>query len=52
VGIRSALLGPDRAWLYAGAGIVLASDPQAEYRETEAKLRRLSHALGVTEIPI
>jgi salicylate biosynthesis isochorismate synthase len=50
VGIRSALLGPDRAWLYAGAGIVLASDPVAEYRETEAKLQRLSAALGVREI--
>ena len=51
VGIRSALVGPDRAWLYAGAGIVLASDPEAEFRETEAKLGRLSSALGVTEIP-
>lgn len=51
VGIRSALLDPDRAWLYAGAGIVLASDPEAEYRETEAKLQRLSSALGVREIP-
>jgi salicylate biosynthesis isochorismate synthase len=51
VGIRSALLGRDRAWLYAGAGIVLASNPEDEYRETEAKLRRLSSALGVTEIP-
>lgn len=51
VGIRSALVGPDRAWLYAGAGIVLASNPEDEFRETEAKLRRLSSALGVTEIP-
>ena len=50
VGIRSALLSAGTAWLYAGAGIVLASDPEAEYRETDAKLRRLSSALGVTEI--
>lgn len=50
VGIRSALLAPDMAWLYAGAGIVLASDPLAEFRETDAKMRRLSSALRVTEI--
>lgn len=51
VGIRSALLAPRMAWLYAGAGIVLASDPLAEFRETDAKMRRLSSALRVTEIP-
>jgi len=51
VGIRSALLSEHMAWLYAGAGIVLASDPVAEYRETDAKMRRLSSALRVTEIP-
>jgi isochorismate synthase len=51
VGIRSALLAPHTAWLYAGAGIVLASDPLAEFRETDAKMRRLSSALRVTEIP-
>ncbi len=51
VGIRSALLAGDVAYLYAGAGIVQASDPEAEYRETEDKLGRLSAALGVEEIP-
>jgi isochorismate synthase len=51
VGIRSALLTPEVAWLFAGAGIVLASEPEAEYRETGAKLSRLSSALGVAEIP-
>ena len=51
VGIRSALLAGDVAYLYAGAGIVRASDPEAEYRETEDKLGRLSAALGVEEIP-
>lgn len=50
VGIRSALLAGDVAYLYAGAGIVRASDPEAEYRETEDKLGRLSAALGVEEI--
>lgn len=46
VGIRSALLRGDTAWLYAGAGIVAASEPDAEYRETGDKLRRLLAALG------
>lgn len=51
VGIRSALLAGKVAYLYAGAGIVRASDPEAEYLETEDKLGRLSSALGVDEIP-
>lgn len=51
VGIRSALLSGNTAYLYAGAGIVPASDPDAEYRETSDKLGRLSAALGVGEIP-
>lgn len=46
VGIRSALLRADTAWLYAGAGIVAASEPDAEYRETGDKLGRLLAALG------
>jgi isochorismate synthase len=46
VAIRSALLRGDTAWLYAGAGIVAASDAAAEYRETEDKLGRLLAALG------
>ncbi|MGW8282733.1 MAG: isochorismate synthase [Gemmatimonadota bacterium] len=50
VGIRSALLSGETAYLYAGAGIVPASDPDAEYRETADKLGRLSAALGVGEI--
>jgi len=39
VGIRSALLLGSYAWVYAGAGIVGASDPAAEWDETAAKLR-------------
>ncbi len=50
VGIRSALLSGETAYLYAGAGIVPASDPDAEFRETADKLGRLSAALGVGEI--
>ncbi len=50
VGIRSALLAGDVAWLYAGAGIVPASEPAAEYRETEDKLGRLAAVLGVAQV--
>jgi isochorismate synthase len=39
VGLRSALLFDDRAILYAGSGIVAASDPDAELEETRLKLR-------------
>lgn len=45
VGIRSALLVEDRAVAYAGAGIVAASDPDAEWEETGAKLRWLDEVL-------
>lgn len=38
VAIRSALLRDRRAHLFAGAGIVAASDPDAEWRETASKL--------------
>ena len=39
VGIRSALLLDGHAWVYAGAGIVAASEPESEWDETHAKLR-------------
>ena len=45
VAIRSALLTPDRAWLFAGGGVVRGSEPEAELRETELKLRTMSEAL-------
>jgi isochorismate synthase EntC len=38
VGIRSALLLPDSALLFAGAGIVRGSVPELEVIETSAKL--------------
>jgi salicylate biosynthesis isochorismate synthase len=50
VAIRSALLRADRAWAFAGCGIVAGSDPEAEYRESEAKLLPLLQALGA-EVP-
>jgi salicylate biosynthesis isochorismate synthase len=45
VGIRSALLRPGQARVFAGAGIVAASDPAAEWEETGAKLRWLGEML-------
>ena len=47
VALRSALIRGHDAWLYAGAGIVAGSEPEAEYRETEAKLEAMLSALGV-----
>ncbi len=41
VAIRSTLLRGNQARVYAGAGIVSASDPAAEWEETAAKLRWL-----------
>lgn len=46
VAIRSALVGSNQASLFAGAGIVAASDPIREERETEIKLRAMLEALG------
>lgn len=48
VALRSALIRGSEAWLYAGAGIVEGSDPEAEYRETAAKSRAMLGALGVS----
>ena len=45
--IRSALVAPGSARLFAGAGIVAASDPATEYEETEAKLKPMRLALGL-----
>lgn len=46
VGIRSAVVELEQAWLFAGAGIVAGSDPAKEYRETAAKQRAMLAALG------
>lgn len=39
VALRCALATPTDSWLFAGAGIVAGSEPQAEWLETERKLQ-------------
>lgn len=46
VAIRSAAIFNDKAYLYAGGGIVENSDPQSEYEETLVKFRPMLRALG------
>ena len=46
VALRGAQLDGPRARLVAGAGIVAGSDPEAEWAETEAKLRPMLAAFG------
>jgi len=45
VALRSGLLLGGKAWVYAGAGIMADSDPDAEYAETELKMQALLGAL-------
>ena len=45
VALRSAYLTRDCAWAFAGAGIVSDSDPAAEWREVNHKLRAIRGAL-------
>jgi isochorismate synthase len=47
VAIRCGVLAPNKAFIYAGAGIVPASDAGSEYLETRAKMHPLLRALGV-----
>lgn len=46
VAIRSALVSGCTASVYAGCGIVADSDPAAEYRESQVKMRGMLTALG------
>ncbi|GJG87454.1 isochorismate synthase [Gemmatimonadetes bacterium T265] len=46
VGLRSALVRGDAAWLFAGCGIVADSDPDEEYAESRTKLRAMERALA------
>jgi menaquinone-specific isochorismate synthase len=46
VGIRSGLLKKNRAYLYAGCGVVADSKPEEEYKETGIKFRPMLRALG------
>nr|WP_279325990.1 isochorismate synthase [Bacillus sp. FJAT-47783] len=48
VAIRSGLIDQDRAYLFAGCGIVEDSEPQEEFLETEIKLGPMLDALGGT----
>ena len=48
VGIRSGLLTGHTLRLFAGAGIVAASDPESELIETEAKLATMLGGLGLS----
>jgi len=47
--IRSGVIRGDRAWIYAGAGIVRDSEPAKEYDETRVKMAPLLGALGIEE---
>ena len=49
VAIRSALVKPAGAYAFVGAGIVSASDPTLEWRETGLKLETISGALVTRE---
>ncbi len=46
VALRSALLRETEAWVWAGAGIVRDSDADAEFDETEGKLKAMLPVLG------
>lgn len=48
VAIRSAVVQQTRAWLFAGAGIVAASQADKEWQETELKFRPMLRALAAT----
>jgi anthranilate synthase component 1 len=47
IAIRTVVMRGGRAWVQAGAGVVADSNPEAEFRETEAKARAVLAALGL-----
>lgn len=49
VAIRSAVFRHKEGLLYAGAGLLAASDPQKEWQETVLKFRPMMDALGLEE---
>ncbi|MGW4383867.1 isochorismate synthase [Kitasatospora sp. NPDC004531] len=51
VTLRCAEADGDRLRLFAGAGVVAASDPERELAETTAKFRTLLDALGLADTP-
>jgi isochorismate synthase len=51
VAIRCGVISGSEAFVYAGAGIVAESDPDAEYQETQLKAEPLLQSLGVRPLP-
>ena len=49
IAIRTIIMSRGKAFVQAGAGIVMDSDPSAEYQETRDKARALLHALEIAE---
>jgi anthranilate synthase component I len=49
IAIRTCVIRNGKAWIQAGAGIVADSDPESEWRETEAKARAVLMALALAE---
>lgn len=50
ISIRCAEIDAEQATLYAGAGIVAGSDPQAELAETRAKMATMLQAMGLAHL--
>lgn len=51
VALRGAVVRPERAWVFAGCGIVDGSDPDAELAEADAKMRPTIAALSADPYP-
>ena len=49
IALRTALIRNKKFYIQSGAGIVAASDPTAEWLETEAKMSTMLNALEVAE---
>ena len=49
VALRAGVLQRDKAYLYAGCGIVADSEPESELKETQMKFRPMLRALGGTD---
>jgi aminodeoxychorismate synthase component I len=49
VGIRTAVVEPERTTFWTGSGIVWDSDPEAEFLETRLKAKAMMKALGLSE---
>lgn len=52
VSLRCAEMSPESIRLFAGAGVIIGSDPQAETDETSAKFQAMLVALGINEIDL